>query len=194
MAVPSTGAIRLRGHIGAEKGLGSSSNVKLNASCRDIIGKGAGVQTRFSEYRGAAYKSREKFLSWAAANYPSILTAANFNGNGRLVASCYSSMYGSPKVHDTSTDSSTKYWTYHSIQDTANAQYLNSSNTYTVYVTGGSTGYGALVSETVHGCTSSAWWDGDYGAKNSAYFWDNGRIDYRKMTDGRSNYSSFTGP
>lgn len=180
---------------------GSASNVRLNGTpeIRDMIGKGAGVTTRMSEFRGAASKSREKFLTWAASNYPTIHSAYNYNGPGRNVASCFSSCYGSPLYADTSNDSSTKYWTYHSIQDAANAQYLQSTNTYTVWVPGSSTGYGPLTSGTVHGCTTSDWWEGDYGSNNSSYFWDNGRVDYRRMSVGRSasvggGFSSFTGP
>lgn len=54
MAVPSSGQLQLRGNIGAEVGLGSSSNVNLNhASIRGLIGKSANAQNAMSEYYGA---------------------------------------------------------------------------------------------------------------------------------------------
>ena len=55
MAVTNGPQIRLRADIGAEVGLGSSSNVNMNnATIRSLIGKGSGVQTSMSEYYGAS--------------------------------------------------------------------------------------------------------------------------------------------
>lgn len=55
MAVTNGPQIRLRADIGAEVGLGSSSDVNMNnASIRALIGKGSGVQTAMSEYYGAS--------------------------------------------------------------------------------------------------------------------------------------------
>lgn len=55
MAVTNGPQIQLRGDIGAEVGLGSSSNVNLNnASIRGLIGKASGAQNAMSEYYGAS--------------------------------------------------------------------------------------------------------------------------------------------
>jgi hypothetical protein len=55
-AVIGSGTLRLRANIGAEAGVGSSSNVKLNGTSqiRDLIGKAASTQTKMSEFYGAS--------------------------------------------------------------------------------------------------------------------------------------------
>lgn len=55
MAITLGPQIQLRGDIGAEVGLGSSSNVNLdNSLIRGLIGKAAGAQNAMSEYYGAS--------------------------------------------------------------------------------------------------------------------------------------------
>jgi len=54
VAVKPSGDLRIRADIGAELGLGSSTSVQLNASCRSLISKGAGVETRMGEFYGAS--------------------------------------------------------------------------------------------------------------------------------------------
>ena len=75
MAVPSSGELRLRGSIGAELGLGSSSSVELNGSCRSLISKGAGVQTRMGEFYGASSSVWDKSKNPAVYGGP-------WNGSG----------------------------------------------------------------------------------------------------------------
>lgn len=65
MAVTNGPQIALRANIGAEVGLGSSTNVNLNnASIRSLIGKGSGAQNAMSEYYGAS--SGSELVGWAA--------------------------------------------------------------------------------------------------------------------------------
>lgn len=66
-AVIGSGTLKLRANIGAEVGLGSSSNVKLNASCRDLIGKAASAQTKMSEFYGASSFDFDKTKTQAQA-------------------------------------------------------------------------------------------------------------------------------
>lgn len=68
-AVIGSGTLRLRANIGAEAGLGSSSNVKLNGSSaiRDLIGKAASAQTKMSEFYGASALAFDKATTQAQA-------------------------------------------------------------------------------------------------------------------------------
>lgn len=100
MPVTNGPQIALRANIGAEAGLGSSTNVNLNnASIRSLIGKGAGAQNAMSEYYGAS--SGASVVSWAAvvniAADKSFYTGATQNldiQSGDLLVMCYTARGG----------------------------------------------------------------------------------------------------
>lgn len=192
MALQSSGAISLN-DIHIEAGGSSGTLCSINDSdIRALIGKTSGATSSFNQFYGASSVSYSAFASWAATNYPSVVSGA-YKTSGRVQASCTGSMWGSPQWADTTDDSDCRKWAYHSIQSSTAASYITSGSRYVVWIRGGYKGYGAVFAANVHGCISSSYdpWDG-YG--NDCYYYDSNLNAYRKMTDGRSNYSNFSGP
>lgn len=193
MALQSSGAISLN-DIHIEAGGSSGTLCTINDSdIRALIGKTSGATSSFNQFYGASSVSYSAFASWAATNYPSVLTGGYNSGSGRVQAGCVGSMWGSPANSDTSSDSEVRFWSYHSIQYATAASYITSGSRYVVYARGGYTGYGAVYGATVHSCTSSSWdpWD---GYQNNCWYYDSYLNAYRKMTTGRGSFSNFTGP
>ena len=192
MALQSSGQISLN-DIHIEVGGTSGTQCSLNDSdIRALLGKSSGQQSTFSEFYGASSVSYAAFATWAAANYPSVVSGG-YQTSGRVQASCTGSMWGSPVYSDTSNDSDCRKWAYHSIESSTAANYITSGARYVVWTRGGYKGYGAVLSATVHGCASAYYspWDG-YG--NNCYYYDSNLNAYRKMTDSRGSYSNFSGP
>lgn len=98
-AVPGSGTLRLRGSIGLEAGLGSSSNVKLNGSSqiRELIGKAAGAQTKMSEFYNASAEviygeNQAATGGWGSNGYgPSYDSGSSGNSSRYINAAMYTS-------------------------------------------------------------------------------------------------------
>lgn len=191
MPLPSTGQITMN-QIHVEVGGTSGTQCSLNdADFRSLIGQGTGTQQGMSQYHGLSATSYSAFATWAATNYPTISTSS-YQTACRTTVSC-GSIWGSPAYADTTDDSMVSPWCLQSIQTQATATAIANASQYVVFVRGGFKGYGAVYGATVNGCTSYSYdpWSG-YG--NDCYYYDASLSAYRKMTDGRTNYSNFTGP
>lgn len=85
-AVIGSGTLRLRANIGAEAGVGSSANVKLNGTSqiRDLIDKGASTQTKMSEFYGASAIAfdKSKTPAQAGGGYASYGSSYHRGGSG----------------------------------------------------------------------------------------------------------------
>lgn len=101
MPVTNGPQIALRADIGAEAGLGSSSNVNLdNADIRSLIGKASSAQNAMSEYYGASNSA--SVVSWSAVVNTAGLQTSNYTGStqnidvqgGDLLVMCYTARGG----------------------------------------------------------------------------------------------------
>ena len=193
MALQSSGAISLN-DIHIEAGGSSGTLCTINDSdIRALIGKTSGATSSFNQFYGASSVSYSAFASWAATNYPSVLTGGYNSGSGRVQAGCVGSMWGSPANSDTSSDSEVRFWSSPSIQSAPAASSLPSFRRYVFSASGVSPGYGAVYGAPVHRCPSSSW-DPWAGYQNNCWYYDSYLNAYRKMTTGRGSFSNFTGP